>query len=310
MPGHEMFRDAHRRLNDFLRANGFLLVAAQVFVVAFPLFEGLVRTQLAERQQHIPALAWGLGYAGYVLVALFVTFGLYRVQEYLQAVSLDEMEQTQLKYEKQLDKAESKIDAWRGEFEAENSRSAAVLGALTSLQELLCRVGTDGPTDEHVQRLLVPLTADRADALDFRSEDMHNFVVYKFNDERRKLEVFYRLCDDRIETHNRSWGKGQGHVGIAFAQEKAIISGDVADAEEFIDRVSYQTDKEYYSSFISVPIPDVEEDAEEPVGVFVITSSRAGQFGDEHKIVADSFALLLSTLFCAHKITGERETNE
>lgn len=310
MGGHDIFRDAHHRLRGLLRTNGILLMLAQAFVAIFPMLVEVLRQQVVGQQLQVPMRVWWIGYGGYFLLVVFVTFGLYKVQDYVQAISLDEMEQTQLNYESALEEAGEVINAWRAGFEAESSRSAAVLGALTSLQDLLCSVGRDGPSEKDVQALLVPLMADRTDALDFRSEDMHNFVVYKFNQDSRQLEVFYRLCDDRIETHNRSWGKGQGHVGIAFAQKRAIISGDVADAEELIDRVSYETDKEYYSSFISVPIPDVDESADEPIGVFVITSSRAGQFGDEHTIVADSFALLLSTLFCAHRLTGEGESDE
>ena len=243
-------------------------------------------------------------YILHAMVAAYTILGTYHVKNFSSIVRLDEVAEhiTQADIERaSLERTNKSQDA---QIAVLFNRSGAVLGALSVLQGLLQDEQIKEAVPEHIESLLAPLISRLSETLGFASGDMHNFVVYVPDGSQGDLKIFYRNCDDRIQRTNRVWKKGHGHVGLAFTQAKTIISSDLAAIKELLDE-GLPTDAKFYASYISTPILDKR--AEEPIGVLVMTSSRSGHFTQEHKMLAESYAVILSTYFSA---TGKMGAND
>lgn len=104
---------------------------------------------------------------------------------------------------------------------------------------------------------------------------LHNMAVYLWNKTNQQLEAIWRVHHNNLTTQGkgRPWKQGQGHVGLCFQDAKLIATPDLPSTGLF--EMSEQDRSQYRSAF-SVPIFGENNN---PVGVFVITSSELGQFG-------------------------------
>jgi len=127
------------------------------------------------------------------------------------------------------------------------------------------------------ESLISYLNQFRQELFNFSGQALYNFAIYEFNYESKKLEIAYRIHDDRLDTKGRSWGIGMGHVGMSFAQRRSMICNDAAESSELS---MSDSDLVNYSSFISTPIgkPLSSDNEPDPYGVLVITSSEPNQF--------------------------------
>lgn len=126
----------------------------------------------------------------------------------------------------------------------------------------------------------------------------YNFAVYLYSERTDRLEKFYREVDNRIDTRNRSWPPGVGHVGLCFARQEAIISEDITKAPALmVEKEEEQTD---YRSIATSPIFSIGEDngTTDVRGVFIITSSEPGQLTEErHELFVSTMGWILSLFF-------------
>ena len=124
----------------------------------------------------------------------------------------------------------------------------------------------------------------------------YNFAVYLFKD--GKLHVELRCCDSRIQTNDREWEPGQGHVGYCFQHGRTIVPpsseatpGPEQQYIETSEEFRRPRDEEYYKSFAATPITVNKEKK----GVFVVTSSKADQFSLKfHRPIMDTLGILLA----------------
>lgn len=126
----------------------------------------------------------------------------------------------------------------------------------------------------------------------------YNFAVYLYSEETDRLEKFYREVDSRIDTQNRSWPPGVGHIGLCFARQEAIISEDITKAPALmVENEEEQTD---YRSIATAPVFRVGEGDEtsDVRGVFIITSSEPSQLTEErHELFVSTMGWILSLFF-------------
>lgn len=123
-------------------------------------------------------------------------------------------------------------------------------------------------------------------------EERWTFGIYVWNSSSEQLEMLACRRWSKIEEdrEHRTWSRGEGHVGLAFAQKREQVCGDSNDPN-IKDLITAngekwrQYDAEQYVSFASVPIQLGA--AVEPLGVLVATSNVRGRFLPEAKALED-----------------------
>lgn len=126
-----------------------------------------------------------------------------------------------------------------------------------------------------------------------------SFAIYLYSAEADLLVPIWRRKSQNHRSSGkglgREWGRGEGHVGKAFVDQRTIVTGDAQhpDAEPFS---SVPTGKERtydataYRSFASVPIGPLLAEDLRPYGVLVATSDRVGRFGRENSGILEQIA--------------------
>jgi hypothetical protein len=169
---------------------------------------------------------------------------------------------------------------------------------------LLSYAGQSLDSDEQLQRvvdnILDPLVTNGEDIFGFGPSEKWNFVVYIFDPSCDMLVAVWRR---KGETHpseglGRGWRRGQGHVGFAFANSRAVITEDSRnpDVKNLVSATEGHKrdyDEGVYVSFASIPIGPVG-DQQEPLGVLVATSDRSGRFSSENSRIFAHAALALA----------------
>ncbi len=124
----------------------------------------------------------------------------------------------------------------------------------------------------------------REQLFDFEATELWNFAVYLYNQNSGKLEVVWRKKHHNhpSQGEERKWKPGQGHVGKAFSDCSAKITGDALDQNiaglmSPPPQLNRNYDSEAYRSFASIPIM-LENETEEPLGVLVATSNKVNRF--------------------------------
>jgi hypothetical protein len=268
-----MFRAGHRILKDIVHASMWAVLAAYLLAsIGFPILENALYRLVVSPTW----LIWGI-LGLHISLAIYGVYGFYRMKDFVRALSLDDIEQRCQRMRTKIEelcqeKAESDsiVEMYVQQLEA-------VLGGISVLQGLL---ELKAPiSEDNVEALLEPMILARADTLGYTDPyDLYNFAVYKYNETTNELNQYYRQCDQRIMRRDRSWRPGLGHVGIAFAQKKLIVSANVESME--LLELDNERDREYYKAFISAPImSEKETSGENPWGVLVITGNREGQLG-------------------------------
>ncbi|WP_147336845.1 GAF domain-containing protein [Pseudomonas abyssi] len=150
-----------------------------------------------------------------------------------------------------------------------------------------------------IESMLYPLTLNRAELFGYEGHDLYNFCFYIYNEESKKLEIYWRNHDDRMSTSNRNWAPGHGHVGLTYIQDELKICQDITKSSELSSSSSNNNDHKNYRSFLSIPVrdPQISAVSGNPLGVLVFTSNRAGQFSENRDaIFGTSIAKILSIL--------------
>ena len=280
----------------------FAVVAAAVAVIAqvlaafgFPILEAILR----EASDRIPAYVLPSVYVSHLLVGVLATWSLLKGREFITATNvgglLQEVDDIQESYLGE----QAKVASYRGQTEVLIAKSAAIQGAVSVLHGLLLRSPSRGIARSEIEALLAPLIKDRSRALEFSAADLYNFVVYLHDSHTDTLEIIFRDSDNRIETHNRSWQRGRGHVGSAFAQAATVVVRDSSKEGTHLSSDILPTDSNFYVSFVLSPIPPPRRQARDPIGLFVMTSNRASHFDEDDRILADTISLILSVYISA-----------
>lgn len=302
-----MFRKGHKVFREYLTLSLWFVVTIQVLIsVILPAFE----KALGETKDVPP---WAIIFVLIIHAALglYVSYALIRMRQFIQAVSIDEIEQkvnhniAQLnlqlnEFKVRTDEMTDTIRIGNIETATLSHQLAAILGSLSVLKILL-EEQVESVSLEDVDKLMTPLILSRAESFNFVLDDLYNFVIYIIHKSDRKLHVYYRDCDNRIERHDRIWGKGEGHVGIAYAQKKTISDDDSGSLTRTFVRDQLDSDEKFYKSFISTPILAKDTSAD-PIGILVVTSSRKGHINNKYELLVETFGHILSTYFINRKV--------
>jgi hypothetical protein len=158
---------------------------------------------------------------------------------------------------------------------------------------------------ESLSEIMAPLHLEGEHFFGIQGSERWNFAVYLFSAKEDQLVPIWRekARNHPSEGAGRSWGRGEGHVGKAWVNGKAIITGDASHPEVApLSAAPHEKERDYdvglYRSYASIPIGPLLEDEGFPYGVLVATSDRIGRFDKENTAIlvhiADSIASLLS----------------
>lgn len=178
--------------------------------------------------------------------------------------------------------------------ESERLRSDALHQVLSAASTLAVAVQRgELARDTALHRLLQLIVAHRGALLGYRDGDRYNFVVYRREEER--LVPFVRCAHPLIPTHGRSWNVGQGHVGLAVAEGRLLVSGDIRHTQAWVPSEARATDGDHYVSAVSVPF-SYRTSTDDPEGVFIVTSSRLDHFQNPRQVEVLTIGTLVNTL--------------
>lgn len=169
--------------------------------------------------------------------------------------------------------------------------------------------------EKAVDDLASPLYLEGEFIFDIGPSEAWSFAVYLYSEQKDLLVPIWRRKSQNHKSPRgnlgREWGRGEGHVGKAFVDQRMIITGDAQhpDAEPFsaVPAVKERDyDKALYRSFASVPIGPLLADDGRPYGVLVGTSDRVGRFGRDNAGVLVQIAGAVASLL----ITGELDIDK
>jgi len=151
--------------------------------------------------------------------------------------------------------------------------------------------------DKGLHKILSGLVKYRHELFGYGGQDLYNICLYAYDRKNDELIIRWRQCDDRLQTSNRSWKPGAGHVGLTFILNELKICHDIYESTELSNSALGPKDKAKYRSFLSVPIKDSSKvlTSGKPLGVLVFTSNARGQFSlDRDKLFALTAAKIIS----------------
>lgn len=137
---------------------------------------------------------------------------------------------------------------------------------------------------------------------EFKPNELWNFAVYIYKHETQTLQSVWR---EKHRNHPskgepRTWKPGQGHVGKAFSDGTAKITGDaldpnVANLMSPPNSLMRNYDSKAYRSFASIPIV-LENDQELVYGVLVATSDEVNRFNKFNCLILQHLADTLASV--------------
>lgn len=291
----KLFREAQRVLKEIVHKYGIAVLAAQIIATfVFPFIE--VVLALVKTTWYI----WLIIGVIHIILGVFATAGTAKWNEFIKLANIDQIEQEIKKTETELNEERGKVKLLYDEFDEHFHRQIAIQASLHILNKIM-QDEKPGASLEDVEKLLTPLIKDRSEALGYKNKELYNIAVYIYDPNDKKLKIFFRACDNRIQRNDREWEVGVGHVGVAFAQSETIIKSNAQNDNEYSGKHSRETDNQYYASYVSSPIFNGGENKSNEIGVFVITSSRPNHFEDDDKIIVESYSFLLSLYFSGCK---------
>ncbi|GAA5075170.1 hypothetical protein N0B44_10365 [Roseibacterium beibuensis] len=169
--------------------------------------------------------------------------------------------------------------------------------------------------------------AERRQSLFGIGDEYWNFAVYIFDSKKESLVCVACRRDrkeDQEEEH-REWAPGNGHVGLAFSRATEIIFADATVPElRPVLEATGENFREYdytrYKSLASIPISN---DGENPLGVLIATSDRAGRYKSDQertdddwentgslREVAESLAIILRMTHAANIHGGQTHDSD
>lgn len=288
LPEYQKFpKEIEESLRRQLRFSGPLVTGCQVLVGAiFPIAEGIF-INLATDAEPNKATPY---------IVILVIIGIIHILIFFWLLFL---EKPLPQFLIQFDEQARAIEQLEAESETYELYSTTFIDANTatqfSMNEIeLIRTEAETEITNIFERVLYYWIERRTEIFWFRDGDaLYNFAVY-LQAEPNILRVSYRNHDDRIIPSNREWRAGDGHVGASFLQGKtltwSIPTGqpipDALKSSQYRDE-----DRQYYNSMIATPIIRNGQ----PVGVFVITSSKPEQFETSlHTRIVEVISILLA----------------
>jgi len=143
-----------------------------------------------------------------------------------------------------------------------------------------------------IDDLATPLYLQNEALFGFGSSEQWCFTLYLYSQHHEQLlPVWRRKSANHLSGDKpRIWERGEGHVGKAFVDQKAIITGNASDGEvaEF-STLPPGREKDYdsktYISYASIPVGPILSEDRRPYGVLVGTSDRPGRFDRENSAI-------------------------
>jgi hypothetical protein len=243
--------------------------------VLFPIIEGLLINRITTLQftpeARIPAFVseWHLLVAvgvSHVIGVLLLLAGSNPLPQFM--VEFDEQAHQIDELQKQVEESEK----FSSTFQAAMTAAKASLIVIRNLERV-----PRPELRETLTEVLQPWIIARETIFWFNEgKALYNFGVYLIAG-NGKLEVRYRVHDDRLQAQNRSWPDGRGHIGVCYSQGRTLFSRDVTEETEqqYIADASAarEEDGNYYRTMVSTPIFVDNEKR----GVFIVTSSVPNQ---------------------------------
>jgi hypothetical protein len=273
------------RFKRQLRRSNVLIKGCQLAVGAIlPIGEAIL-TNLATGSQGNSRPFWlALAVAGMIHLFLLVTLLLVEMPLPQFLVEYDEQAA-------RLEEALAKVEAYKSYATTFIESVAATQLSLLEIEQMKSQPREK--LEDVVDQVLRPWIDRRTAIFSFDSgESLYNFAVY--GEKADEFVLCYRKCDDRLVRHDRTWRKGDGHVGTCGLQGRTVFlhlpeSGDSSAMQETSQ--PRDEDRKYYNSMVATPI----RRGGLVSGVFIVTSSKHRQFVKElHSPIVEVIGLLLT----------------
>ena len=161
------------------------------------------------------------------------------------------------------------------------------------LAELLDQALTTSELDPEKKKAIftavVEILADYKFSLFRIADEYCNISIYEHSAERGILECVacYRSRPSDALGDHRTWKVGEGHVGKAFELQRELICGDASapDIKPWISASPANFDHRDDERYVSLAAVPIGVDAEDPVGVLIVTSNvpmRFANSGENH----------------------------
>jgi hypothetical protein len=260
-----------------------LLPAVEAILVTFLIDPNITTSDFITRISNNRLTIW------IIIVIIFHIYVAWIVlsytSEYGKLFYLIDIQKHQDEYNNALNKIKTNEALYRISSAQQLVTQAALVACLSLLYEKITDI-------KEVDRILSILFKERSSALGFHGDEYYNIALYIYNPETNLLEEKWRKADDRMILHHRNWEPGEGHTGLAFREKKRVYYAKDLTKESTSDiGKSYETDKQYYRSILSIPIP---HDASTPSGILNITSSKPDHFSENDRNFGITIANILS----------------
>lgn len=131
---------------------------------------------------------------------------------------------------------------------------------------------------------VVEILADYKFSLFRISDEYCNISIYEHSAEKNYLECIacYRSRPSDALGDHRTWKVGEGHVGKAFELQRELICGNSSapDIKPWISASPNNFDARDDERYVSLAAVPIGVNAEEPVGVLIVTSNVSMRFAN------------------------------
>jgi uncharacterized protein with PQ loop repeat len=143
-------------------------------------------------------------------------------------------------------------------------------------------------------KILDPWISERGSIFWFDlSDKYYNFALYLIDTNDKMLKKVWRRHGSSINAMNRDWPPGSGHIGMCFINNSGLLCNEVEVAKMTAQRLRRPEDKEYYRSFMAVPLRKNNN----AVGVLIVTSCEPSKFEEAiHMPILNLMASILDAV--------------
>lgn len=138
---------------------------------------------------------------------------------------------------------------------------------------------------------VVEILADYKFSLFRIADEYCNISIYEHSADTDCLECIacYRSRPSDARGEHRTWKVGEGHVGKAFELKRELVCGDSSapDIKPWISASPTNFDERDDERYVSVAAVPIAVNADEPVGVLVVTSSEPMRFANANENHSD-----------------------
>ena len=149
----------------------------------------------------------------------------------------------------------------------------------------------DANFEKKIYETLVEFVAEYKSRLFGMGDEYVNISVYKFNNILDGLVCIgcYRSRPSDIHSTHRTWMDGEGHVGKAFNLKSELICADATapDVAPWIAAPQAKSDPKDKDKYVSLAAIPIAIDSDDPLGVFIVTSSQPYRFVNVNDLPLD-----------------------